>query len=846
MTLVVAAGLLQSAAAASGATLSGTVSGQSGDGQRQPVSGALVQVIDPQSGDVVAVGTTGFAGEYSIGVAPSTYRVRFDPGPGQLWGSTTVDDIDVSSDRVLDVVLILTGLVRVSGVVRDAAGLPVAGVSVSAAGGSGRTAADGSYSINAIPGTGRSVAVSAGGLALLGLPESWSLRSSPFELQSDAVRDFVLPSAVRVTVRVLGVEDEPLEGVEVRVPELELAGSFGGVTGHARSGGGKYLTDANGEIARTVFGGDPLSSSSDVRPPQGSGYGSTTYAMPPFTTDTTVVVRPPRLVRVSGVVRDAGGAAVAGARVAVGDGIGVSASDGSYSVETAPAEAGRLTVGAGATALPGLPSAWSLRSSFLDLRTDVVRDVTLPSTAHVTVRVLGVDDEPLEGVQVRIPSFSLDGQFGDVTGTLVSGADGKRWTDADGEVSTATFGGVQVGSSQEVRPPVGSGYGTTSYAMPPVTGDTTFVVRPPRQVRVTGFVRDAAGSPVAGASVSVTDGSGTTAADGSYAIVATPGAARRLTVSGGPSMPGSVVSSPFALESDTVVDVDFPPLRLVTVRTLGDGDEPLAGVEVRIPTFELSGTFGQVTGLARSGGGKYLTDADGEVSRLVFGGEPQSSSNDARPPLGSGYGEATYAMPTVTGDTTVVLRFQSANADLVPPAIDCAAPPGDWQADNVSLRCTASDLSAGLSDPSDAHFDLATHVPEGSEDADAETDTREVCDRAGNCAVAGPIGGIRVDRQAPRIRFVQEPNGLQGWFVDAPGSTTAVADDSTIASLTCTRDGMPVLETPVAGFGSLSLVMSAATEGRHAVECRRPTRSGTRPSRATRSSSTSPRLAGRP
>src|SRR5207244_3800605 len=53
--------------------------------------------------------------------------------------------------------------------------------------------------------------------------------------------------------------------------------------------------------------------------------------------------------------------------------------------------------------------------------------------------------------------------------------------------------------------------------------------------------------------------------------------------------------------------------------------------------------------------------------------------------------------------------------------------------------------------PADASFSLSTSVPAGSEDANASTDSRQVCDNAGNCATAGPIAGNKVDRKAPDI-----------------------------------------------------------------------------------------------
>jgi len=76
------------------------------------------------------------------------------------------------------------------------------------------------------------------------------------------------------------------------------------------------------------------------------------------------------------------------------------------------------------------------------------------------------------------------------------------------------------------------------------------------------------------------------------------------------------------------------------------------------------------------------------------------------------------------------------------------------------LDCTASDAGSGIASADDAAFHLRTAVLEGDETADASTDTRQVCDVAGNCVTAGPYTGIKVDRRAPRIH-IDAPAGGQ-------------------------------------------------------------------------------------
>jgi hypothetical protein len=94
--------------------------------------------------------------------------------------------------------------------------------------------------------------------------------------------------------------------------------------------------------------------------------------------------------------------------------------------------------------------------------------------------------------------------------------------------------------------------------------------------------------------------------------------------------------------------------------------------------------------------------------------------------------------------------------DVTPPSITCGASDGKWHAGNVSIQCTASDSASGLADPSQASFTLTTNVPAGQETANAQTNSVQVCDTVGNCATAGPVSGIMVDRKPPQVT-IQTP-----------------------------------------------------------------------------------------
>lgn len=99
-----------------------------------------------------------------------------------------------------------------------------------------------------------------------------------------------------------------------------------------------------------------------------------------------------------------------------------------------------------------------------------------------------------------------------------------------------------------------------------------------------------------------------------------------------------------------------------------------------------------------------------------------------------------------TGSASALVRIDSSA-----PTVDCAAPDGGWHADNVQLACSATDGLSGLASDNDASFSLATSVAPGEKTADAATNSKTVCDKAGNCADAGPIRGNRIDRSGPAV-----------------------------------------------------------------------------------------------
>jgi hypothetical protein len=139
--------------------------------------------------------------------------------------------------------------------------------------------------------------------------------------------------------------------------------------------------------------------------------------------------------------------------------------------------------------------------------------------------------------------------------------------------------------------------------------------------------------------------------------------------------------------------------------------------------------------------------------------------------------------------------------DRTPPSVSCGAADATWYAENVSITCVAQDAGVGLARRGDATFRLTTAVEPNAETATAETSIREVCDLGGNCAVAGPIGGIRVDRKPPTVT------------ITAPAAKTYPVNGSTMASYTCSDAGSGVVSC--AGPVASGAAVDTSTVGKH-------------------------------
>jgi hypothetical protein len=130
----------------------------------------------------------------------------------------------------------------------------------------------------------------------------------------------------------------------------------------------------------------------------------------------------------------------------------------------------------------------------------------------------------------------------------------------------------------------------------------------------------------------------------------------------------------------------------------------------------------------------------------------------------------------------------TAASDTIPPSATCNSD-GLWHATDVTVQCTASDggfvNASGLLNPDDGTvgFALSTHVPNGTETANALATGYTLCDYDLNCA-GGTGSGNKIDKKAPTINISSPEN-----FVAPAGPAGIYFIGQTVASNYGCTDG---------------------------------------------------------
>ena len=173
------------------------------------------------------------------------------------------------------------------------------------------------------------------------------------------------------------------------------------------------------------------------------------------------------------------------------------------------------------------------------------------------------------------------------------------------------------------------------------------------------------------------------------------------------------------------------------------------------------------------GGGSGLQgieySLDGSAPTLVGGRRRRSPPVRRCPERRRTSGTAPTPLTTGpwTGRVTPARPRASACRSTAPrPTVTCGAADAVWHADDVSLQCDATDTVLRIRDrhrrapPHHRNRDAVHLGPRRyAETANALTDGVPVCDLAGNCTAAGPIGANMVDKAGPTFTVTTPADG---------------------------------------------------------------------------------------
>ena len=579
------------------------------------------------------------------------------------------------------------GASEFSGVVVDAGGVGLSGVSLTLVDGAGDSfnrvsGADGSFSFVVNSGVYPSLTVTGSGLGSgVGYQFGWT----SLDLSGSATgQSLVLPALIPVTVRVTDPSGAPVAGGSVSADfscsSLSSLASLGGVpAGSGNSNGGTANTvDGSGSVTFTDL---PCAAGSAAAPSfQASASGFVTSgsisqgaATSATTVPITLAVAPPARTTFSGVVVNETGQPLSGVQVLVRGrifgGSVTTGSDGRFSMTVEPRGYG-LTVSP-ASSVGCTP--WCL-SSGLDMTHDLTgQTITIPSQqGPLTLAVTDPAGAPVPGVSVTAPGSSCT-----KTVTIMPGVQGTLYgndpalngtTDPAGQLPAGSYASCTSLDSVRfhLQPPTGSGLAEEYIPAPhTLTGPTTL---PITVYSVSGTLTSAGGAPLAGQSLTLTASSGSTPVAGAAALrmarrtastqqaSTSPTTYQAITNAVGffglPAVPagnyvitlsgtgvGSSVPHSYSVSTDTSVAVApgsvltlSLPVVHATIVVVDQTGAPLPGAQVSIPCAPTSLALGGTTG-SGSSCGSGTTDSTGTADVAML----PSSSVDVvvTPPTGS-------------------------------------------------------------------------------------------------------------------------------------------------------------------------------------------------------------------
>ncbi len=692
--------VLALAGVAQAATLSGTVTQQSGAETPVALPGATVYAYDQGTGAFADRVQTDVLGGYTMLLPGGTYVIQVVSGGFQ---QLTFRSVDVTRAAQLDATLVPTGYARLHGTLREHDGTPIAGASVGLSrprprtGIGTETAADGSFSI--------AVQRDVYSFSFVDqIVDQWSFQGQ-IDLSSDRELELTLPERAAVTVRVLDDDDAGVPALYVQLLANGRAQTIDGVAGQLNYQAWG-TTDAAGELVVHPFDGPQSPTARLWINSAPSPYSYTEVPLPDLRGATTLDVHLAHAAQLLLSLRDGDGNAINGASAFIDGRWGQWNGSDPYRLD---GTAGRRTLTvSGYDAI----SWWRFASGVFDFDGSQQETLTLPFSQR-QVRVVDGSGAPVEGATVTAPVQAGAAGAGRLAGSLELNGYALT-TDRSGEVTVRSFAGATSDpqSPGTVAPPAGSGLPAGSFTLADRGVTTVMLGDPPREVHVSGRLVYEDGSPIEHVGALWVDQQWVTyGADGSFELDVVPGQHTLDVRNDWFNVRGS-----FAVTGAGPLVIRLPRVALDDPRAQRRG--AAAGGDDQSPLTEMSGRFGPLDdAFVRQFGTSVVTGADGLASFARFVGTPASSAFFT-PPSGTPYEPNEFALPRLDEDLTTDYQLPAIDGEA--PQISCDPAPTGWQTQNAAIVCSASDAGSGLANPrADASFSLSTDVPAGTEDPES-------------------------------------------------------------------------------------------------------------------------------
>lgn len=494
----------------------------------------------------------------------------------------------------------------VTGVVRDAAGNPLSGVSVLFGFTGPTTGADGSFSIT-VPTGAYSVMIGASplpdGSAKYSVIGIWTV-----SVNGNMTENFSLPALVPLNVTITNSGGTPEYNIPVdNTPESLVNHAFADGssvlwhgTPYKYTSDPPFHTDGNGQLSFTAMLG---SSTTLLAHPLGTIPVHAKVNVP--TSPTTAVVKLPPFHNLYGVLSDAVGNAVTNGSVTVtaSDGPSISTSlsrigsysvlvpNGTYSWEgvISGVPAGGYTADLkGSATVSGDTTFSASMATAVPLRVHLQHQDGSPATEAA---VTGTDSSTTITSSTNAP-LAVTAHYGassqpDSNGIATTSALAAAPTTITAQVPGQTAVTASITSPSIATDPNSAPDATMNIPIPPPPDNAT--------ATVSGVVRDSSGQPLSGVAVSLRSGtstttSATTAGDGSWSAKAVPGAVvisvNYTSPAPGPPYTGVGIwpylgvsaSGTVSVTTVATQDITLPALEQFTAHVVDASNDPVSGV----------------------------------------------------------------------------------------------------------------------------------------------------------------------------------------------------------------------------------------------------------------------------